>query len=387
MNFLLMHRDIETCRFLYHNGEVENMQILNTDHLPLPLKRILHYEYFENSDRTLVNEEGRYLLEEWIDDRSIPMNRLNLKLYSYKVSDMIKMHAVSFTDNYWIKNADTEQNLHWESVNLFSNAKVDTFDAIEMNRENGGKYSKINNTLGGTLEKYWFASDQRLMLAKKTPIVFDMLTIREVIASNIYRMQGYDNYCGYHYIINRHSQIVGCMCKAFTSAERELITAYDLLAEYGYQQKDDLYEYVKKFAEIYGCKREKTTRMLDIMTVVDYLITNRDRHQNNIGFIRNPVTLKIIDTAPIFDNGSSIELEGQFPLGVQNTSVHNLCNTEKECFDQVENKNCIDISKLPTVEWVRDEWKKSENSLSDQKYAGLYEQKVVYWKLMRGATV
>lgn len=384
MNLLLMHRDIETCRFIYHNGEVEKMQISNADHLPLPLKRILHYEYFENSDRTLVNEEGRYLLEEWMDDRSIPMNRLSLKLYDYKVSDMLKMHAVSFTDNYWIKDANAERELHWKNVNLFHNAKVDPFDRMEENRENRVKYPPINNTLGGTLEKYWFASEQGLMLAKRTPIMLDMLNIREVIASNIYKMQGYDNYCNYHYITDQHGQKTGCMCKAFTSAERELITAYDLLAEYGYQQKEDLYEYVKKFAEIYGCEREKTTKMLDMMTVVDYLITNRDRHQNNIGFIRNPVTLKIIDTAPIFDSGSSIELEGQFPLGVQNTSVHNLCNTEKECLDQVENKNCIDISKLPTLEWIRDEWKKSENNLSDQKYAGLYEKKLAYWKLMRG---
>ena len=382
MKLILMHRDIETCKFVYNNGEVEKMQILNEDHLPLPLKRIIHYEYFEDKNKKQVDEEGRYLLEEWIDDRSIPMNRLSIKLYNYKVTDMLKMHAVSFTDNYWIKNTDNEQDLHWKDVNLYKNAKVDTFDILELHRENKVKYPKVNNTLGGTLEKYWFESEKGLMLAKRTPVTSDMLNIREIIASNIYKLQGYKNYCRYHYITNRHGQIAGCMCMAFTSEDRELITAYDLLAEYGYQHRDDLYSYIKRFASNYGCEVDKTEKMLDIMTVVDYLITNRDRHQNNIGFIRNPVTLKLIETAPIFDNGSSIEMEGQLPLGVYNTSVHNLCNVEKECLDHVKNKDCIDISKLPTVDQIRGEWNKSENNLSDEKYAGLYEKKLAYWKLI-----
>lgn len=371
MYLVLKHRDVETCEFEYSDEEVKYMRVLNAEHLPLPLKRIVHYDYFEGG--SIVNEEGRYLLEEWIDDRSVPANRINKKAYGYKISDMLKMYGASFTDNYWMEN----KGLHWKDISLYENCELDTFDVISRD-----KYSKVNNTLGGTLEKYWFKSGNNLMLAKRTPVSSDMLNIREVIASEIYRIQGYKNYCQYKLIRNRYGQIVGCICKAFTSEDKELITAYDLLAEYGWQHRDNLYELIVDRAIQYGGDKKEITEMLDIMTVVDYLITNRDRHQNNIGFIRDPVTLKILGVAPIFDNGSSIEMEGQLPLGVGNTEVHNLCNTEKECLDSVTDRNCIDINKLPAVEWVRTMWDQSSNNLRDERYAGLYDKKIAYWELL-----
>ena len=42
------------------------------------------------------------------------------------------------------------------------------------------------------------------------------------------------------------------------------------------------------------------------MIVLDYLIANEDRHQNNFGLIRNANTLEWIGPAPIFDSGSSM---------------------------------------------------------------------------------
>nr|WP_245746201.1 hypothetical protein [Evansella caseinilytica] len=45
---------------------------------------------------------------------------------------------------------------------------------------------------------------------------------------------------------------------------------------------------------------------LDRMIVVDYLIANEDRHQNNFGVIRNTETLESIGAAPIYDSGSSL---------------------------------------------------------------------------------
>ena len=45
---------------------------------------------------------------------------------------------------------------------------------------------------------------------------------------------------------------------------------------------------------------------LDRMLVLDYLILNEDRHQNNFGAIRNANTLEWLGAAPVFDNGSSL---------------------------------------------------------------------------------
>ena len=45
---------------------------------------------------------------------------------------------------------------------------------------------------------------------------------------------------------------------------------------------------------------------LDRMLVLDYLISNEDRHLNNFGLLRNAETLEWIGFAPIYDSGSSL---------------------------------------------------------------------------------
>ena len=57
---------------------------------------------------------------------------------------------------------------------------------------------------------------------------------------------------------------------------------------------------------------------LDRMIVLDYIIANEDRHQNNFGLIRNADTLEWLGPAPIFDSGSSLgydKLPGQIASG------------------------------------------------------------------------
>jgi hypothetical protein len=45
------------------------------------------------------------------------------------------------------------------------------------------------------------------------------------------------------------------------------------------------------------------------MIVLDYLIANEDRHQNNFGLAHDAHTLKWRWAAPIFDSGSSLEYD------------------------------------------------------------------------------
>ena len=42
------------------------------------------------------------------------------------------------------------------------------------------------------------------------------------------------------------------------------------------------------------------------MIVLDYLIVNEDRHQNNFGVVRNAETLEYLGAAPIYDSGTSL---------------------------------------------------------------------------------
>lgn len=308
----LMHKNklLATFELNITNSEIGNVRIYKKylKFLPLPLRKLAYLKnnYTENEDINILalNEEGNYLLEEWIRNRAIPSNRENLHKYINKnltnsLRYALANNSISLTDCYWTKDAEFVNNIEF---NVLRGLCYDNLTKLVDIKD---KYSPLNCCLGGMLEKYWFYTikdnKKQLMLAKRTDLSNSILNIREVIASKIYELQGFKNYCQYKYIRNNSKQIVGVKCKAFTSENMELITVYDLLDEFNETQHPDIYNNIIKRASAYGADPCKVANQLDIQTLVDYLITNRDRHQNNIGFLRNPETLKIIDIAPIFD--------------------------------------------------------------------------------------
>lgn len=397
--YVLLHKNLILCYFDIQGSEVTSWSIVNDkqaiNHLPLPLKRVIHFirgGYLEGFDNNtfFINEEGRYLLEAWLLDRAIPINRENITKYTKTRNTlelMLNNRSCSLTDCYWTKELN-EHNIRWNQIKLFNSNKIQRLEVVNKHEREGKTYNGTNATLGGQLEKFWYydhnseTNKDTLMLAKKTAIMNNILSIREIIASEIYYRQGYKNYCEYEYIRNRYKQVVGCKCKAFTEERLELITAYDLLEEYGLTQTNDVVNKIIECANKYGADVSQVRNQLDIQTFVDYLITNRDRHQNNIGFLRNPDTLKIIKIAPIFDSGSCIDMEGKLPLGVINTTVYNLYNTELECLNNVNNIYALNLIKLPDKEWLEKQYGYAFNSnkYTIANYIDLYIAKLNYLK-------
>lgn len=395
-NYFLMHKNkklglfsLDTSGF---NIDVSTFSLNKKylSYLPLSIKSVLHCNnsYFEseNSNSYVLNENGCLILWNWLKDRTIPADRIEFERYFSRakssLSMILDMYAVSFTDCYWVK--PTNSNVEWGTVKLYGSSKTDKFEVIEQRRRQNKEYSKINYTLGGRLEKYWFLKDNNIMLAKHTSLSNEILNIREVIASKIYEKQGISSAAKYSYIYNRDHRIVGCKCNILTSESRELITAYDLLSEFGLNVKgrNSIYDLVQ-------CLKRYNTpdfvfKLLFIMFVVDYLVTNRDRHLGNIAFIRDSDSLSIVDIA-IFDNGSSEQMECELPEGslyttingIEDTEFKVLCNLPRDCF------NSFDLSSLPSNQWVKSQIDKAEN-LSEFRKEFLYSLYKEKKKILRG---
>ncbi len=99
-----MHKDIPVCIFDLQQEVVSAILNKNTkDHLPLPLKRIIHYkeEFLEEvrGDILILNEDGCALVDFWINDRTIPA------------------HSCSLDDCYWTKTVD--EQVRWDDVKLY----------------------------------------------------------------------------------------------------------------------------------------------------------------------------------------------------------------------------------------------------------------------------
>ena len=97
---------------------------------------------------------------------------------------------------------------------------------------------------------------------------------------------------------------------------------------------------------------DKIKESLDQMMVVDYLIANEDRHQNNFGVIRDVKKLNFIGSAPLFDSGTSLWFDKPTPMIGRTAKLQ--CkpfkNTHEEQIKLVSSFEWLDISKLNGIE-------------------------------------
>ena len=391
MRYILKHKDLPVFIFDMSGKNVVGAVINNKGipHLPLPLKLIVNAGNIEeqDSDVLVVDEEGCAKIELWLSERAVPISRYNYEKYVEKnmtgIEWLLENNAFSFDDCYIV--TEYGKDVSWKTVKSRME-KLDELISIEHNSSKiNFRYKGHNSALGGQLEKYWFRQDGKLFLCKKNPDGRDILSIRELIAASIYKRLDFPA-CDYRLLRDPEGRITGCTCGSFIDNDREeLVSAYDLLQEYGLTQNDNVYELLVKLAGLYGAEEEEVRRYLDVMTVVDYLITNRDRHEGNIGFIRDPDTLRIIKPVPVYDSGSSPVMEEVRPESVTETTVNGLYKTEAECLRHVRNVGIVNPDVLPSEEELGRILEES-TSLSEERkdtLKALYSEKKAYLRLMQ----
>lgn len=117
--------------------------------------------------------------------------------------------------------------------------------------------------------------------------------------------------------------------------------------------------------------------------MIDFIISNTDRHLNNFGIIRDAHTLKWLKAAPIFDSGNSMFYDTvDIPAGnrLLKIKVNSFVNKETKLLSYVQNRSLVDASKFPSGDWVynllqKDELMKEETS---ERLVKAYLQKIKY---------
>ena len=98
-----------------------------------------------------------------------------------------------------------------------------------------------------------------------------------------------------------------------------------------------------------GMSEQEFHDFMDYQIMTDYLISNTDRHMNNIAIMRNPDTLKILGFAPIFDSGNSmfynISLEGLSKVRLSEIKTHSFIEKESKLLQYVRNRSLVHIDK------------------------------------------
>ena len=301
--YYLMHKDIPVCLMEVSNeGVVSNVRRNEAAHAHFPLGGQMN--------------NMRFL--DWWRDRAIPETRHGAKPalqklgYSSTNSALVNNLALSLSDCYWIKPRG--EDLVWADVNLFTNDFVDTFGELTINRDHVvdlRKETRFNcATSQGELQKKWcIADDGRRYMIKGNYGQSYQQSINEVFATKLHEKLGFANYTEYTLVrlkIDGGADGLGCMSYDFCGDEIESISAWELLQTIKTRRNESYYYPLKKVCMDLGMREEEFTGFIDYQIMTDYLLSNTDRHMNNIAIMRNPDTLEILGFAPIFDSGNSM---------------------------------------------------------------------------------
>lgn len=374
--YILMHKDVPVCL----------MEISDEGVLGSYKKNKKAEEHFP-----LGGQMNDMKFHDWWKDRAIPKTRNGAKTALQKLgykstnSALVDNLALSLSDCYWIK--PRAEDLTWDDVNLFANDFVDTFGELTINRDKEIDIRKETEfrfaTSQGELQKKWCidSSGKRYMIKGNYGQSFQQ-SLNEIFSSKLHEEQGFDNFTKYSLArirVEGNVNGIGCMSYDFCSENIECISAWELLQTTKIRQNESYYFPLKKVCLGLGMSEEDFNSFMDYEIMTDYLISNTDRHMNNIAVLRNPDTLELLGFAPIYDSGNSMFYNVPYDLldkvKFDEIKTHSFIAKESKLLSYVNNRNAVDINKavMDFDIYTKDVF---ERQVRADKLKHLYERKL-----------
>lgn len=306
--------------------------------------------------------------------------------YSSTNSALVNNLALSLSDCYWIQPRG--ESLTWKDTNLFTNDFVDSFGEITINPDHMidlRKETKFNcATSQGELQKKWcIAKDGRRYMIKGNYGQSYQQSINEIFATELHKKQGFSNFTPYSLVklqVENNMEGIGCLCYDFCNEDVECISAWELLQMVKIKQNESYYFPLKKVCLSLGMSEHDFTKFMDYQIMTDYLISNTDRHMNNIAVMRNPDTLELIGFAPIFDSGNSmfynIPYENMDNIRLNDIRTHSFIEKENKLLQYVRDRSLVNLDKTE-MDFSIYEQDILERRIRIPKLRELYERKRV----------
>ncbi|MBQ3546618.1 MAG: HipA domain-containing protein [Lachnospiraceae bacterium] len=315
-------------------------KVYESEHLPVgvPIKKGI-------VDRTALND--------WWTERSIPASRSGIRealeilnIVNTKML-LIKCYGLSLSDQYWICPYGVD--ITWDKINFFDNPFSDDIGDVLFGtnkKNNAFDFSSPDNTSDGNLKKRWKVIDGKRYLIKGGSNPFRQQPFSEVIATGIMERLEIPHIS---YQVMWNKEVPYSVCEDFVTSDTELIPAWRIMQTQKKENNVSVYQHFLSCCEKLGIK--DVVRFLDRMIVLDYIITNEDRHFNNFGVLRNAETLEWIGMAPIYDSGSSLGYD-KMPAQIyaeRDVICKPFKKSHKEQLKLVSSFDWIDFEKLSDI--------------------------------------
>lgn len=281
--YILMNKDKVVCYF------DSSFHILETkDKLPLDFNNI--HDWIQSRTKFSCARDVKYFF------KAIGIE------FTFDFIDIL--HCISLHDTFWVKRADSK--LNWNNVSPFRNnySQVISIYALEGILITGDKnyFSPVVSTNGSFPHTWKFSKNGiKFIKAGSKYTLGGSNSGREPFSEYYaYKVAEYLKFKCVKYKIRNYTRRDGRIdtiteCDCYTSEDIGSIPAYNL----GLTSYEDIIEYCKKLSH------ESYKTIID-MLFLDCLLLNTDRHFQNIEFLIDNSSLKVLDIAPIFDNNCSL---------------------------------------------------------------------------------
>lgn len=344
MNYKLMNRNIEVLEFSYDK----------VTHTVTKIIGLIHPEYAPLGIIEYKTGITRKALNNWWKDRSIPASRSRFK----EVMEEMNLHSsmellercfgLSLSDQYWVKEENS--NIDWRKINFFENDFSEDMGKLlmgQINYMNDLDIFSPDNSSDGKLKKKWKMINHTRYLIKGGNSFNNQEPFNEIVATRLYeRILNKTDFVPYELI--KENDVFYSACPTMVKSDEELVSAYYIDRSIKQKENDSLYKHFLEACSNLHIPNAKLS--VDKMLVCDYIIANNDRHYRNFGAIRNSVSLKWLQIAPIFDSGSSLWATQPTSLIGSTYNSKPFKASSEEQLALVEDLSWLDIKKLDGYE-------------------------------------
>lgn len=300
-----MYLMIENTPVLQFDNSTGIYKSLNEDLMPISLRGSFVNEDAKTEDSFSLRIKNWNTFSSFLARRVLTIDRENAKklLNAYnlsqsqdpltKVKIAIACKAVSMTDNYWLR--DENSNEKWEDVNPRKNSLNKIVASIMLNGSSltlTGKPHTPEFTGQGVYAKAWIRKDNNTYLCKKSTKNGN----ESEIEASVSKILDCFNVPHVKYEMDMYEGANVCKCENMANDALSIIPAEEV---YSYCNKKEI-SFTAKALEI-------DSEMFYKTCVVDYLISNSDRHIANWGFYMNNKTGNFICCHPLFDHNNGFD--------------------------------------------------------------------------------
>lgn len=338
---------------MHKNIAVANMELDNASASVSAIGEIIAPDHVPVGIAIKKGKADRAALNDWWKGRAIPASRDGIKnaLMELNITStqnlLDKCLGLSLSDQYWICPAGSE--ISWSEVNFFENPFSDDVGNVLFGKGSSSDNISLmspDNTSDGWLKKKWKIMDGKRYLIKGGSAPAYQEPYNEVLASRIMERLGIPHV---PYTLMIQDGYPYSVCEDFVTSQTELISAWYIMQIQPKSNHVSVYQHYLNCCEVLGIPGIIET--LDRMIVLDFLIANEDRHQNNFGVVRNAETLEYLGAAPVYDSGTSLWFN-QFTHMIGRTKIN--CKPFKSSHDEqiklVTSFDWIDLNALYGIE-------------------------------------